>query len=88
MFFARYAQQYVPELFSRKSILKLANSDPLMVDENVPVAELAATLLAENPDALIECFVVTRARALSGRRHRRGAAALASSICCRRANRN
>ncbi|HKX35588.1 MAG TPA: HAMP domain-containing sensor histidine kinase [Rhizorhapis sp.] len=60
IFFARYAKQYVPELFSRKSILKLANRTPLMVDAGVKLADLGATLLVENPDALIECFVVTR----------------------------
>ena len=60
IFFARYAKQYVPELFSRKSILKLANRTPLMVDAEVRLADLGATLLVENPDALIECFVVTR----------------------------
>jgi len=60
IFFARYARQYVPELFSRKSILKLANLSPLVVDAGVGLADLGATLLVENPDALIECFVVTR----------------------------
>jgi two-component system, cell cycle sensor histidine kinase PleC len=60
IFFARYAKQYIPELFSRKSILKLANSSPLVVDADVRLADLGATLLVENPDALIECFVVTR----------------------------
>ena len=60
IFFANYAKQYVPELFSRKSILKLANQAPLMVDADVRLADLGATLLVENPDALIECFVVTR----------------------------
>jgi two-component system cell cycle sensor histidine kinase PleC len=60
IFFAGYAKQYVPELFSRKSILKLANTSPLVVDCDVRLAELGATLLDENPDALIECFVVTR----------------------------
>jgi two-component system cell cycle sensor histidine kinase PleC len=60
IFFARYARQYVPELFSRKSILKLANRNPLVVDAEVRVADLGATLLVENPEALIECFVVTR----------------------------
>jgi two-component system cell cycle sensor histidine kinase PleC len=59
IFFARYAKQYVPELFSRKSILKLANLTPLVVDAEVRLADLGATLLVENPDALIECFVVT-----------------------------
>jgi two-component system, cell cycle sensor histidine kinase PleC len=60
IFFANYAKQYVPELFSRKSILKLANPTPLVVDAEVRLADLGATLLVENPDALIECFVVTR----------------------------
>jgi two-component system, cell cycle sensor histidine kinase PleC len=59
IFFAKYAKQYVPELFSRKSILKLANQSPLIVDSEVRLADLGATLLVENPDALIECFVVT-----------------------------
>jgi two-component system cell cycle sensor histidine kinase PleC len=60
VFFARYARQYVPELFGRKTILKLANRDPLVVDADIPVAELGATLLEEHPEALVECFVVTR----------------------------
>jgi two-component system cell cycle sensor histidine kinase PleC len=60
IFFARYARQYVPELFSRKTILKLANRSPLVVDAEVRLADLGATLLVENPDALTECFVVTR----------------------------
>jgi two-component system, cell cycle sensor histidine kinase PleC len=60
IFFARYARQYVPELFRRKSILKLANPAPLIVDQDVLIADLGATLLMENPDALFECFVVTQ----------------------------
>ena len=60
IFFASYARQYVPELFSRKSILKLANTAPLVVDAEVRLGDLGATLLVENPEALIECFVVTR----------------------------
>ena len=60
IFFASYAKQYIPELFSRKSILKLANHHPLVVDAEVKLADLGATLLVENPDALVECFVVTR----------------------------
>ena len=59
LFLARYAQQYAPELFSRKSILRMANTSPLVVDEKVPVAELGARLVEENPNALVECFVVT-----------------------------
>mgnify|MGYP001796139135 CR=1 FL=1 len=60
IFFASYDKQYVPELFSRKSILKLANCAPLIVDADVRLADLGATLLVENPDALIGCCVVTR----------------------------
>src|SRR5580693_9059552 len=45
IFFAKYARQYVPELFSRKSILKLANQAPLIVDADVRLADLGATLL-------------------------------------------
>jgi two-component system cell cycle sensor histidine kinase PleC len=60
IFFAKYAKQYIPELFSRKTILKLANQAPLVVDAEVKLADLGATLLVENPDALIECFVVTK----------------------------
>jgi two-component system cell cycle sensor histidine kinase PleC len=59
IFLARYARQYAPELYSRKPILKLANLTPLIVDEHVQFGDLGATLLVENPDALIECFVVT-----------------------------
>ena len=55
----RYARQFAPDLYSKKSILKLANTQPLIVDKNVRIADLGATLLDENPDALIECFVVT-----------------------------
>jgi two-component system cell cycle sensor histidine kinase PleC len=59
IFLARYARQYAPELYSRKSVLKLANLTPLIVDEHVQFADLGTTLLDENPEALIECFVVT-----------------------------
>jgi len=59
IFLARYARQYSPELYSRKPVLKLANVTPLIVDEHVQFSDLGATLLVENPDALIECFVVT-----------------------------
>jgi two-component system cell cycle sensor histidine kinase PleC len=59
IFLARYAKQYAPELYSRKPILRLANPSPLSVDEHVQFSDLGATLLVENPGALIECFVVT-----------------------------
>jgi two-component system cell cycle sensor histidine kinase PleC len=60
IYLARYARQYAPELYSKKPILKLANAAPLIVDEDVLITDLGAMLLAEDPDALIECFVVTR----------------------------
>src|SRR5690349_18790364 len=60
IFFASIAKQYVPELCRRESVLRLANECPLVVDEDVRLADLGATLLVENPDAVIECFVVTR----------------------------
>ena len=65
IFMARYAQQYAPELYGRKTILRLASTQPLVVDEQMPVSELGARLLEENPAALVECFVVT-----SGGRYR------------------
>jgi two-component system cell cycle sensor histidine kinase PleC len=60
IYLARYARQYAPELYSKKPVMVMASKDPLVVDENVPVSDLGATLLMENPNALIECFVVTR----------------------------
>jgi signal transduction histidine kinase len=59
-FLARYSQRYVPELFGKHSILRLANGEPLVVDENMTVAELGALITLDWPDALRECFVVTR----------------------------
>jgi two-component system cell cycle sensor histidine kinase PleC len=61
LYLARYARPYAPELYSRKPVLTLATVHPLVIDENVGVQELGATLLSQNPEALIECFVVTRA---------------------------
>jgi two-component system cell cycle sensor histidine kinase PleC len=66
IYLARYARPYAPELYSRKPILTLANRAPLIVDENVMVTDLGAMLLAEDPHALIECFVVTRHGRYSG----------------------
>jgi signal transduction histidine kinase len=59
-FLARYSQRYVPELFGKHSILRLANAEPLVVDENMAVADLGALITLDWPDALRECFVVTR----------------------------
>ncbi|HEY4124084.1 MAG TPA: histidine kinase dimerization/phospho-acceptor domain-containing protein, partial [Rhizomicrobium sp.] len=59
-FLARYAQPYVPELFSKKPVTKLANDNPLIVDEQLPLTQLGHLLTLDWPDALRECFVVTR----------------------------
>ncbi len=65
-FLARYAQPYVPELYSKRSIVKLANLGPLIVDEHVPLVQLASMLTFDWPDALRECFIITRASRYSG----------------------
>ncbi|MBL6939752.1 MAG: histidine kinase [Alphaproteobacteria bacterium] len=59
-FLARYAQPYVPELYAKRSILKLANTRPLVVDEQIKLTELGKMLTFDWPDALRECFIVTR----------------------------
>jgi signal transduction histidine kinase len=58
-FLSRYAQRYYPELYSRHGVMSLANPNPLVVDRHMPAADLGATVVFEQPDALIECFVVT-----------------------------
>ena len=60
-FLASYAQRYYPELYGREPALALANTSPLVVDENMPVAEVGAMLVLEKPNALTECFIVTSA---------------------------
>ena len=59
-FLARYAQPYVPELYSKKPVTKLANCNPLIVDEQLALPQLGQMLTLDWPDALRECFVVTR----------------------------
>ncbi len=59
-FFARYAQPYHPELYGKRSITSLGNTNPLIVDEHVAVTELASMITIDWPDSLRECFVVTR----------------------------
>ncbi len=58
-FQARYARRYYPELFSKHSIIRLANPRPLIVDRNLAIAELGARLAFEQPEALFESFIVT-----------------------------
>lgn len=59
-FLARYAQRFIPELYDRRPILALANPTPFVVDEHMPLSELAAIITLDHPDALRECFIVTR----------------------------
>jgi len=65
-FLARYAQPYVPELYSKKSVTKLANTNPLVVDEQLQLTQLGHMLTLDWPDALRECFVVTSGGAYLG----------------------
>lgn len=59
-FLARYAQRFVPELYQRRPITHLANAKPLVVDERMAIDELGAMIALDRPDALRECFIVTR----------------------------
>ncbi len=60
-FLARYAQRFVPELFGKQPIVRLANTKPLVVDEHMDLADLGAMITIDCPDALRESFVVTHA---------------------------
>lgn len=59
-FLAHYAQRYVPELYGRRSVLQLSNQKPFVVDEDTPITDLATEITFDHPEALRECFVVTR----------------------------
>jgi two-component system cell cycle sensor histidine kinase PleC len=59
-FLARYAQRYYPELYAGRSVLVLGNPTPLVVDYDVPLTEFGPIITMDWPDALRECFVVTR----------------------------
>jgi two-component system, cell cycle sensor histidine kinase PleC len=59
-FLSRYAQRFIPELYARRPVIELANRQPLIVDEAMNVSELGSLITFDHPDALRECFVVTR----------------------------
>jgi two-component system cell cycle sensor histidine kinase PleC len=59
-FLSKYAQRFIPELYGRRSIMALANPYALVLDENMRVSEVAATITEDHPDALRECFVITQ----------------------------
>jgi two-component system, cell cycle sensor histidine kinase PleC len=65
-FLARYAQRYYPELYAGRSVLTLGNPTPLVVDYEVPLTEFGPIITMDWPDALRECFVVTRSGAYFG----------------------
>lgn len=65
-FMAAYARRYHPELYARRSVLNLANTDPLVVDAGVSIADLGASVALEHPEALSESFVVTAGGAYLG----------------------
>ena len=73
-FLAHYAQRYIPELYGARPITSLANSAPMIIDEHLSIAALGERLI-EMPDALHECFIITRRGKLSRHRHRRCAGA-------------
>ena len=58
-FMARYARPYYPELYAKRSILNLANTRPLIVDEKTSIAGLGASVAMEHPEALSDSFIVT-----------------------------
>lgn len=59
-FLAKYAKQYSRELYGRKSILKMACDEPLVFDEAIDIADLAARLPAAKSDDLLDGFAITR----------------------------
>lgn len=60
-FLARYAQRFIPELYDRRPIAAMANTNALVVDEGMSISDLAAMITLDHVDALRECFVVTQA---------------------------
>ena len=59
-FLAKYSRQYSRELYGRKSILKMAGTDPLVFDEAVDIKDLAAAVPATKSDDLLDGFAITR----------------------------
>ncbi len=59
-FLAHYAKRFIPELYDKRPITSLANTSPFVVDEHMPISELASLITLDHPDALRECFIVTR----------------------------
>lgn len=59
-FLAHYAKRFIPELYDKRPITSLANTSPFIVDEKMPISELASLVTLDHPDALRECFVVIR----------------------------
>lgn len=58
---ARYAERYGPELYSRKPVEFLMDSQPLIVDESTLINELGRQVAVDHPTALVHGFIVTSA---------------------------
>lgn len=54
------ANQFGRALYERKPITHLMDREPLVVDENLPLADFNDLLLNERPAALVRGFIVTR----------------------------
>ncbi|HWU53992.1 MAG TPA: hypothetical protein VN175_00735, partial [Rhizomicrobium sp.] len=59
-FLTKYSRQYSRELYGRKSILKMACDDPLVFDEAIDIANLAASMPSAKSDDLLDGFAITR----------------------------
>jgi hypothetical protein len=59
---AERPRAYAPELYGKKSSLKLASTDPLIPDEHISITDLSANVLMDRPDAMLECFGSTTSR--------------------------
>jgi len=59
-FLTRYSQPYVCDLFDRKPIAALMQSDPVIVDAEMEVERVARIVAMERDDALAFGFVITR----------------------------
>lgn len=59
-FMAKYAQRFIPELYSKRPVTALTNPLAFVVDENMKVSDLATIIARDHPEALREGFVVTQ----------------------------
>jgi signal transduction histidine kinase/ActR/RegA family two-component response regulator len=65
-FFLAMAAHYGRALYARRPISLLMNTEPLVVDASVPVADFCGQVLAERPSELLRGFIVTENGAYAG----------------------